>query len=602
MFNTFKSKKLKLPIKKIITNNLFMLKLFQKASGGLLACSITTTLMESLAKFVSNTLLLRFALNSIGTGKQFTSIAIVIFFWLLIRLIITIILSVYNQRFQPKQMKEVKKYLCNIVYEKASIVELECYENPKYYDKFKKAVDECEKRVGEVNTAIKELVACFTGFFSNFTLIVVIDPVLLFFVLIPLLVVPLQAKINKIRYTKTMKITNENRKKDYTRRVFYLADYAKEMRLSEMPDLMLEKFRESGMHIIKIIKEYGFSLAAYGYLITECNRVFAALGATFYAVWKTVVKKAMGYGDCLVVVNSIDNINHTLADSANMFMKFQENALYIENLFDFLNYVPTIKDGKRAMPVAGDIVLNNVSFRYEGVADETLHNVTIKIGAKEKVAIVGHNGAGKTTLVKLLLRLYEPDAGNITYGNIDVKEFQLNEYRDMFSAVLQDFHVFALTIAENVLMDNNNKEDVEKVCTALEKSGLRSKLDSFTEGPNTLLTKEFDEEGAILSGGEQQMLAIAHVYSKNNKFVILDEPSSALDPVAEYKMYNRMMNACSNCGMIFISHRLSSAVMADRIYLMENGKIIESGTHQTLMAQNGKYADMFRRQAINYVE
>lgn len=600
--NSVKNKKLKLPIRKIISNNLFIIRLFHKASAGLLLCNIVTTILDSLARFVSSTLILRFALNGINKGQSFKSIVTVILFWLAVQLVITLSLAVYNQSYLPRQMKEVKKYFCNIVYEKAAAVELECYETPKYYDKFKKAVDECGIRVEGASSAIKELLSCIIGLSANFTLIVVIDPVLFFFVVIPILAIPLQIKMNKVRYIKNMKIAEESRRKDYARRVFYLADYAKEMRLSEMPELMLKRFTESGMRIIKIINEHGFSLAVCGYLITECNRIFASLGATLYAVWQTFVRKGMMYGDCLVIVNSIDNINHAIADSANVFMKFQENALYIENLTEFLSYEPTIKGGRAELPDDGSIVLDQVSFRYEGASHDTLRNVSMRIGAKEKVAIVGHNGAGKSTLVKLLLRLYEPDAGKITYGNINIKEFPLSEYRKMFSTVLQDFHVFALTVAENVMMDSRKDDDTKIIHYALEKSGLKQKTDSFAKGIDTLLTREFDEDGKVFSGGEQQMLAIAHVYSKANKFVILDEPSSALDPVAENEMYIRMMEACSDCGMIFISHRLSSAVMADRIYLIENGEVAECGTHQMLMEQDGKYADMFRRQAINYCE
>ena len=219
----------------------------------------------------------------------------------------------------------------------------------------------------------------------------------------------------------------------------------------------------------------------------------------------------------------------------------------------------------------------------------------------ELFSLLGVNGAGKTTLVKLLLRLYDMP-GSITYGGTDIRKFKLNAYRNMFSVVMQDFHIFALSVAENVLLDIRKKEDDGDIISALHKSGLGEKIGAFPQGIDTLMTKEFDENGVQFSGGEQQMLAISHVYYRENKFVILDEPSSALDPIAEYEMYNKMMDACKECGMIFISHRLSSAVLADRIYLMEKGRVIESGSHSELMKKNGKYAEMFNRQAVNYVE
>ena len=282
-------------------------------------------------------------------------------------------------------------------------------------------------------------------------------------------------------------------------------------------------------------------------------------------------------------------------------MEFGEHALYIENLRSFLEYDEEIKDGDEPLPKTGDIVFKNVSFKYDGAENYTLKNLNLTFGRNEKIAIVGHNGAGKSTIVKLLLRLYDAE-GEILYGDKNIKSFKLDEYRQLFSAVMQDFHIFALTVEENVKLGRVKEGDAERIKHAILKSGMAEKIDSFENKEKTILTREFDSKGEQLSGGEQQKLAIAHVYSKDNRFVVLDEPSSALDPIAEHKMYKNMMDACENCGMIFISHRLSSAIDADRIYLIEDGSVAEVGTHGELMEQNGKYAEMFRRQAENYSE
>ena len=165
----------------------------------------------------------------------------------------------------------------------------------------------------------------------------------------------------------------------------------------------------------------------------------------------------------------------------------------------------------------------------------------------------------------------------------------------------REFYGFSLSVSENVLLRPMRDGDNAIVETALRKSGAASRVAEMEKGTETILTREFDKNGTVLSGGETQKLAIAHAFTKENSFVILDEPTSALDPIAEYEMYKNMTEACENCGMIFISHRLSSAVMADRIYMLENGEVIEVGTHEELMAKNGKYADMFRKQAENYI-
>lgn len=586
---------------RIISNNLFLLKLIHKSSPLLVPLSIAVTVCGTLTGIIINVFLLRYALNNLDTGKSFSHIASVILLWLAVCITMMGFSTLFNNLYYDIQKADVKRDIQHMVYKKAVSVELVCYENPDYYNDFVKAIDECETRIDSMVSTFKDLTYLIVSFSANFTLIVSIDPMLLLFVLIPLLAIPFQSKANKVRYEREMHIKEENRRKDYSRRTFYLADYAKEMRLSDMPQLMVNRFRESGEHIIFIIKKYGFSLAALGYITSICNELLTTLGATLYAVWQTFGTGQMGYGDCIVIVNSISDIAYALTDSSSTLLQFQENALYIENLRRFLDYQPTLVDGRKELPSSGDLLLDNVSFRYAGAAEDTLHHLSMRFGRNEKIAIVGHNGAGKTTLVKLLLRLYDPQ-GTIRYGGVDIREFPLDAYRSMFSAVMQDFHIFALSTADNVILGKRHPDDELLISNALEKSGLKPKVDSFENGLNTVMTREFDDNGVLLSGGEQQKLAISHVYAKENRFVILDEPSSALDPIAEHEMYQRMQKACENCGMIFISHRLSSAVMADRIYLMENGTVAETGTHEELIAKNGKYAEMFRRQSKNYTE
>ncbi len=596
-----KKNKEKLPLGRVISNNLFMLKLIHKGAPFTIFSMVLISVLEALIGFISGSYMLRFALNGINEGKSFYEIAGVLALSLIPIVLIAVVARWYWCRSYRMRMTKVKQYVFSRTYKKASEVDLACYENPEYYDDLAKAIEECGNRAESVNSSIEMLAYRIVNFSANFALLFAIDPLLLLFVLIPIAAVPIQKKINKLGYDANMEKTEENRRKDYSRRTFYLADYAKEMRLLDMPVFMLERFRQSGNKIVSIIKKYGFRIAALQYIMTECNEVVASLGAMAYAVWQTIGTGKMGYGDCLVVVNSIQNVAYSVTNSADTFLKFHENALYIENLRKFFEYDEKIKGGDKPLPDKGDIVLDNVSFKYDGASDYTLRNVSMRLGKNEKIAIVGHNGAGKSTLVKLLLRLYDAE-GSITYGGEDIKSFDLTEYRDSFATVMQDFHIFSLTAAENVLLRPMREGDEQRIAEAIEKSGLKEKIDSFPKGLDTMMTKEFDKEGEVLSGGQTQKLAISYVYSRENRFVILDEPSSALDPIAEYEMYERMTEACRDCGMIFISHRLSSAVIADRIYLMENGTVIETGTHSELMDANGRYAEMFRKQAENYAE
>lgn len=596
-----KTEKIKLPLGRVLGNNIFMLKIIRKAAPFMLTKNLLFNIFFSIADFISGTLLLRYIINGIGAGLEFKPLCILLTVYIVTYLCILLLSDKYYQNKYQLERNEIHRAVHSIVYKKASAVELACYENPKFYDKFQKAIEECSMRTDEVLNSLTQITYMIFRFSANFGLLIAIDPLLLIFCLLPLITVPLNAKANKLGYRRTNETREVNRHRDYSKRTFYLADYAKEMRLTNMPRLLLQRFREAGERNVVLLKKYGKGIAFIWYLISIINEVFTALGATIYAVWQTLGAGRMGYGDCVVVVNSIENIAYTLTDSASVFLRFQENALYIEDLRRFIDHEITIKDGDKNLPSSGDIVLENVNFKYDGSDHYTLKNLNMSFGRNEKVCIVGHNGAGKTTLIKLLLRLYDAE-GKITYGNINIKNFKIDQYRDIYSAVMQDARMFALPVKDNVFLRINTDNEREKAVDALKKSDLYSKIEGFEKGIDTIMTKEFDEKGEQLSGGQQQKLAISHVYSKENRFVILDEPSSALDPIAEDAMYKTMFDACKNCGMIFISHRMSAAVMADKVYLMENGEVLEQGTHQELMQKGGRYCEMFLRQAENYKE
>ena len=533
----------------------------------------------------------------------FSHIATVVLIWMAVRIVFWIAKQFFDHKYVNIASLKVSELVNRRLLEHAEKCDLDCYENPEFYDKLAKALDGGLNSVFQVQSSLVQIVYFIISFSANTLLVILIDPVLLIFSLIPLINLPLNIKRNKLNYDRDMESTVQNRRSDYSLRTFYLADYAKEMRLSGMPTFMLDRFVESGKKILEIIRRYGVRLAVINYATNEIQEVVTTLGATMYSVWKTLVVGTMGLGDCLVILNSLNMITYVLSNSSNYALQFHNHALYIDNLRDFLDYQPRIVDGTKPLPDDGDLVLDNVSFKYSGAENCTLKNLSLRVKPHEKVAIVGHNGAGKTTLVKLLLRLYDADSGSVSYGGVDVRDLPLKAYRDIFGSVMQDYHVFALSVAENVLRRARTSEDSDDmILDALDKAGFSGKLSTFKQGIDTQITKEFAEDGENLSGGEAQKLAISSIYAKDNRFVILDEPSSALDPIAEHEMYENMLRACGDCGVIFISHRLSSAVSADRIYLIEDGSVAESGSHEELMRLGGKYAQMFRHQAENYVE
>ena len=230
-----------------------------------------------------------------------------------------------------------------------------------------------------------------------------------------------------------------------------------------------------------------------------------------------------------------------------------------------------------------------------------LKNINLHIKPGEKIALVGYNGAGKTTLVKLLMRLYDVESGAILADGRDIRQYDVKQYRNTIGTVFQDFMIFGGNVRENVILDVEAKADETRVKQALSDSGLMPRVEKLSAGLDTQLTTEFAKDGVNLSGGESQKLAIARVFYKDAGLMILDEPSSALDPIAEYQLNHAMMEATKDKSVIFISHRLSTTRLADRIIMLENGQVVEQGTHEELLAAKGKYAQMWKVQAGAYV-
>ncbi len=396
-------------------------------------------------------------------------------------------------------------------------------------------------------------------------------------------------------------------RRSYIQRAFYLTDYAKEMRLSDMSDKLLADHMETVTDYKRIKCKYARKLVILDYTTRISHEVVAILGAGLYAVYATLVRGTMGVGDCLVVLNSIGSVSGYLQNLVANLASFHEHALYIENLRSFVEYVPKIRENPEGYQTHhAPIIASHVRYRYEGAEKDALQDVSVTINPGETVALVGQNGSGKSTFVKLLLHLYEPTEGDITLDGHDMNEYNLSSWRNHFNVVFQDYRIFALTVAENVLMrpladePEAREADYARVKKALIAAGAWERVEKMPKGPDTMLTREFDDKGVVLSGGEAQKIALARVFAGDSPVVILDEPTSALDPIAEYTVFANMATACCERTLIFISHRLSSAVSADRIFLFDGGRIVETGTHRELMEKNGHYAEMFRKQAESY--
>lgn len=596
-----KKKEKDISTKRVASNTLFALNVVWESAPLYVIMYFFSTVWWGIMGFLGETYALRLVVNTAQTAQGIDS---VIRFVVILGIVHIIGNAGLNYFWQVPSWRETRKFTSHaegMLFRKAAKVELACYENPKFYDKYVKAMNEIHNRIMRTFEATDGMLNKLISLTANSLLLFVIDPWLLVFALLPMVFGIFKRKEVKALYDQEDAKKPVVRRMDYVRRTFYLGEYAKEMRVGGMWRLLLGDLQTCYEQIRDIIKKHGGRRALFGYIQQIGLEVFTILGATLYAVYRTMVTGDMLVGDCLVVLGSIGSISHSINNVIQNLADFREQAHFINDVRYFLDYEPAIADGGEEMPAEPNTIeVKNLSFRYEGAEEDALKHITMSLHKGERIALVGVNGSGKTTLVKMILRLYDPTEGSVSLDGIDVRNLPVAEYRGAFSSVFQDFKILSATVRQNVTLSPEEADD-EAIITALKEAGIYDKVASFEKGIDTVLTREFDDKGENLSVGEAQKVSLARVFYRHTPFVILDEPSSALDPIAEYTMFENMMRATEGRGVIFISHRLSSAVLADRVLLMENGEITESGTHAELMEKNGTYAAMFRRQAENYL-
>ena len=390
----------------------------------------------------------------------------------------------------------------------------------------------------------------------------------------------------------------------YVNRTFYNQKNAAELKTTTIDSLLVKRYKENTKEIDK-----KFIKANYKMLIPEgvgsfCRIILTQAG-TYIILLYRLFKGLIDISLFTTTVNATLQFASNFEQAVNMYTQLKENILYIEDFIWALEYEPVVE--KEKAEVKGlefeKLQIKNVKFKYPKTENFAINDLTLEIKKGQRIAIVGDNGSGKTTLMKLLLSFYHPTEGNILINDYNCKELSTKQIRSKYSIVFQDFQIYAVTIAENVLMRRLETEEDEKIVwDALKNVGLDEKIKSFKNGIHTLVTREFDKDGVSFSGGERQRLAIARVFASNKDIYILDEPTSALDPLAEERINKLIISNAKDKTMIIIAHRLSTVVDADIIYLVREGQIIEKGSHSELMGLNGRYAYMFNVQKQLYEE
>ncbi|MSR35166.1 MAG: ABC transporter ATP-binding protein [Gemmatimonadetes bacterium] len=484
----------------------------------------------------------------------------------------------------------------------AATLDLERFEDPAFYDKLQRARRHTMGRVVLLGTVM--------GIAQQLLTVVSLLAVLLAFnawLLLILTLAILPAFIGEthfagLSYSLFYGWTPERRELDYLRLVAASDDTAKEVKLFGLSDWLIERYAGLADRYYAANRALAVRRAVTGVALSTLATV-AYYGAVVFILIEAV-RGRITIGTFTLLTGSFDRSQGLVSSVLTQAASVYEESLFLQDLYDFLGMRPRTPAvaGARPFPspVRSGFVFEDVGFRYPDSQRWALRGVGFELAPGDRIALVGENGAGKTTLVKLLTRLYDPTEGRILLDGVDLKEYDLEAVRRAIGVIFQDFVRYDLKLRENIAVGRIEKlDDPDRIADAAGKSLASDVIERLPEGLDHMLGRRFDG-GANLSGGEWQKIALARAYMRDAQVLVLDEPTAALDARAEFQVFRRFSELTAGRIAVLISHRFSTVRMADRILVLEGGRVIEQGSHEALLAADGVYADLFKLQAAGY--
>jgi len=474
-------------------------------------------------------------------------------------------------------------------------------EDSEFYDKLERARTQTSGRVTLMSTALGQVQSLIV-IVSLIVGLIYFEPLLILILIVSIIPAFInELKFSSTKYSVARSWTSERRELDYLRYIGANDSTAKEMKLFGLVDFIAGRFKRLSDEYYQVNRKLAINRTILG-------AIFNLLGTiSYYGAYILIIFRAVtgviSIGDLTFLSGSFSRLRSSLQSNFAQFTRIAESALYLKDYFDFLDIVPpSATVDQKAIPsdIKHVFEFKDVVFSYPGGEHRVLDGLSFKIRAGEKMAFVGQNGAGKTTLIKLMLRFYEPDEGQILLDGVDIASYDKGEYQKQFGVIFQDFIRYEFKVRENIAVGDISRLDDE---AAIEEAARRSLADEviaeMSMGYDQQLGRRF-AKGKNLSGGQWQKIALARAYMKDAKVMILDEPTSALDARAEYEAFQRFIGLTKGKTSIIISHRFSTVRMADRILVLKDGKIAELGTHEELMANDELYAELFSLQAEGY--
>lgn len=511
--------------------------------------------------------------------------------------------SLIDRFYSPYSSVAVEKMNVKITEEflnKSFSLKISYFENAEAYNKYSVAFDNCTDIVHSAVDIFFSTFLSFINLIMAFSILAWMNKVVLVFMIFVVIVqLLIDRKRKKIMFDYQLEVNKDNRQLNYLYRLFYVPQFMRDIRVNSLKDFVYKKKKEATDGIIekegrmaKKIGNVSLKVAVFSH--------FETFLTSLYFVYEAL-RGVIALGDFFVAINSYSTIKSAISSILASVNSVYENDLYVSLYENFMNE-PVVEDDSDAkvLDKIERIEFKNVSFSYPNAVEKSLSNISFVIEKNQKVAIVGCNGAGKTTIVKLLLRLYEPDSGEILINGCNINVYQINSLRNCIGVLFQDYSIYPFSIRDNVKIGKNvEQEDIEN---ALRKVRMYDKVLSLKNGLDTAITNQMEDEGVELSGGEAQRIALARMYVCSCSMIILDEPTSSLDPLIENELYDAILDDSKEKAVIIISHRLAFTHRMSKIICMQDGCKKEEGTHNELMKiENGQYRSMFEVNTRRYV-
>lgn len=578
-------------------NNLKLLRLLFRSSPLYCCGYCLNVLLLSLPQYLVSVLFLKYILDAVTAGKPPLSLlpflaAVGAF------LVLSDLYNCYfTQVWEPKAKEKLEMMFYNKLYTVSSGISLSYYDDPEFYSEYMFVQQNIMETVGKVMNGVAQIIAGTVNVILILQLFGQIGAALFAFALLSaILTLLFQLKGAKLNHQKKVALVPLQRKRGYFFQVFFERDAAKERKLSEVDSKLRNEYHNSVLKLKEETKRVGFPLAIVQFLTEEIpTNLLLNFGLMVFMVYEIAVERKLTIGDFTASFNGVNTVTGTMGMLFASIAQMRETGFDLGRYFHFLS-LGTKNEGTKPMPPKPQkLKFEDVSFTYPNTDKLVLDHLNLEIGPSEKIAIVGENGAGKSTLASVLMGFYQPTEGKITVAGVPQTECHMKQYQQSFGAFFQKETPISAKVAENVALD------VDYDALRVRESLAQSNLEELIGKEELLIGREFDHSGLLLSGGQNAKLMIAHCCYHQKPYYVFDEPSAALDPISEYELNRQLASLSKDSTVIFITHRLSTVQMADRILVMDKGRIVEDGTHAQLLAvQQSKYANLWNLQAQYY--